>query len=72
MAYGNMNDMTKKKKKKPMKKTKKRDLTNKQKEKLKLHAANHTKRHITLMKKMMKEGKSFSAAHKAAIKEIGK
>lgn len=67
-----MNDMTKKKKKKPMKKTKKKDLTNKQKEKLKLHAAHHTKRHIALMKKMMKEGKSFSAAHKAAMKEVGK
>lgn len=41
-------------------------------EKLREHAKHHTKNHIDMMKKLMKEGKSFSQAHNIVMKKIGK
>jgi len=47
-------------------------LTDRQKETLKKHSKHHTERHMRMMRKLMKDGKSFTQAHKAAQKEIGK
>ena len=41
-------------------------------EKLKEHSKHHTKKHMDMMKKDMKAGMSFSAAHKKAMKKVGK
>ena len=47
-------------------------LTENQKQKLKEHAKHHTKKHMDLMKKLLKEGKSFTLAHNTAQKQVGK
>ena len=47
-------------------------LTDKQKEKLKMHSVHHTKKHMDEMKKLMKQGKTFGEAHKVAMKKVGK
>ena len=39
---------------------------------LKKHSEHHSKKHMDMMKKLMREGKSFKAAHTAAQKEVGK
>ena len=36
------------------------------------HSKHHTKKHMDLMKKLMREGSSFKAAHTAAQKQVGK
>ena len=40
--------------------------------KLEKHKETHSPKHINLMKKLMKEGMTFSAAHKEASKKIKK
>ena len=39
---------------------------------LKKHSKHHSKKHMDMMKKLMREGKTFKAAHTAAQKEVGK
>jgi len=41
-------------------------------EKLKKHKINHTPAHMRMMRKLMKEGMTFSQAHRKATKEVGK
>lgn len=41
-------------------------------QRLKKHSANHSKKHISMMRKDIKGGMSFSAAHKKAQKAVGK
>jgi len=41
-------------------------------EKLKEHAKHHTKKHMEMMRKLIKEGKTFSQAHTIVSKKIGK
>ena len=48
------------------------DLTKKQKEMLEKHKVHHTPKHMQMMKKLMKQGKSFSQAHKMAMTSLGK
>lgn len=36
------------------------------------HKEHHTAKHMTLMRKLIKEGKSFNQAHKQAMKEVGR
>ena len=60
---------TKTKKKAP---AKSRGLTKRQQTTLKKHSVHHTKKHMTEMRKLMRAGKSFSAAHKTAMKKVGK
>lgn len=36
------------------------------------HKEHHTPKHMTLMRKLMKEGKSFAQAHRQAMKDVGK
>jgi len=47
-------------------------LTDRQKATLKKHSKHHTTKHMTMMKKMMRAGKSFTIAHKATQKKIGR
>ena len=47
-------------------------LTQKQKDTLKKHAKHHTPKHMAFMRKEMRAGKTFGAAHKAAMKKVGK
>jgi|TARA_R110001583_G_scaffold1383_2_gene11225 hypothetical protein len=39
---------------------------------LKKHSKHHTKKHMASMKKAMKKGKTFTQAHRKAIKKVGK
>lgn len=47
-------------------------LTKKQELTLKKHSVHHSKKHMAMMKKEMRAGKSFTAAHKKAQKTVGK
>jgi hypothetical protein len=47
-------------------------LTMRQKETLKRHAKHHTTKHMTSMRKAMRGGKTFGAAHKEAMKKVGR
>ena len=61
---------------KPMPKAKKatgrRELTEAQKKMLEKHKVHHTAKHMAMMRKLMREGSSFTAAHKKTQKEVGK
>ena len=39
---------------------------------LKKHSKHHTKKHMASMKKAMLSGKTFTQAHKIAMKQVGK
>ena len=52
--------------------SKKGQLTDAQKKKLKEHSKHHTSKHMAMMRKDMKAGMSFTAAHKKAQKAVGK
>jgi len=54
-------------KRKPMKK-----LTKRQQATLRRHASHHTKKHMAFMRREMRKGKSFTAAHRAAMRKVGK
>jgi len=47
-------------------------LTPKQIVTLNKHSKHHSKKHMDMMKKLMREGSSFKAAHTAAQKQVGK
>ena len=47
-------------------------LTDKQNKMLEKHSAHHSKKHIDMMKRLMREGKTFTTAHKEAQKQVGK
>ena len=38
---------------------------------LKKHSKHHTNKHMVMMKKLMKNGKTFTEAHKITQKKIG-
>jgi len=48
-----------------------KSLTERQKNTLKKHSKHHSSKHMTMMRKEMRAGKSFSAAHKKAQKKVG-
>ncbi len=67
-------------KKKPAKKQPPKKMTNQAKPKgltdsqtaqLRKHAFKHSEKHISLMKRLMKNGMSFTKAHKEATKKVG-
>jgi hypothetical protein len=39
---------------------------------LKAHSEHHTKKHMAFMRKLIKEGATFTESHKKAMKKIGK
>ena len=47
-------------------------LTLKQAETLANHSKHQSKKHMDMMKKLMREGKTFKQAHTAAQKQVGK
>mgnify|MGYP005705391109 FL=1 len=47
-------------------------LTARQKSKLKEHSVHHTDKHMNLMKRLMRQGVSFTVAHKRAQAKVGK
>tara|TARA_R110000787_G_scaffold108447_1_gene216838 strand:+ start:5849 stop:6004 length:156 start_codon:yes stop_codon:yes gene_type:complete len=47
-------------------------LTKRQANTLEKHSQHHTKKHMAFMKSEMKKGASFTKAHKAALKKVGK
>lgn len=59
-------------KKPPAKKPAKGKLTQRQMDTLERHSKHHTKKHMTEMKKLMRGGKTFTEAHKIAMKKVGK
>ena len=46
-------------------------LTKRQQDTMKKHSKHHTSKHMKSMTAMMKKGKTFSQAHKAAQKKVG-
>ena len=47
-------------------------LTKRQQETMKRHGVHHTAKHLRDMLKRMKKGATFTAAHKASTKAVGK
>ena len=47
-------------------------LKKRQEEAMKSHSEHHSEEHMDLMRKLMKEGKTFTEAHELAIKKVGK
>tara|TARA_R100000664_G_scaffold24465_1_gene34268 strand:+ start:278 stop:475 length:198 start_codon:yes stop_codon:yes gene_type:complete len=47
-------------------------LTKRQQDTMKKHAVHHTGKHMKMMANMMKRGKTFTQAHKAAQKKVGR
>ena len=60
------------KKKKASKKKEVKRLTKAQEAKLSKHSGHHSAKHMAMMRREMKKGKSFAAAHKMAKKKVGK
>ena len=50
----------------------KKTLTARQEAALARHKEHHTAKHMSLMRREMKNGKTFSQAHKMAQKQVGK
>tara|TARA_R100001510_G_scaffold57488_1_gene65737 strand:- start:993 stop:1148 length:156 start_codon:yes stop_codon:yes gene_type:complete len=50
----------------------KKSLTQRQQNAMKRHSKHHTKKHMAEMTKLMKSGSTFTAAHKKAMKKVGK
>ena len=46
-------------------------LTKRQQDAMIKHSAHHTNRHMEEMKKQMSAGKTFTQAHKIAMKKVG-
>jgi len=49
-----------------------KELTKRQKDTLSKHSKHHTQKHMALMKKLMRGGKTFTQAHKDAMNKVGK
>ena len=47
-------------------------LTKRQQDIMKKHSKHHTSKHMKSMTNMMKKGKTFTEAHKAAQKRVGR
>ena len=52
--------------------TKRKSLTKRQQSALRRHARHYTKKHMTAMRKAMRSGKTFTQAHKMAMRRVGK
>jgi|TARA_R110000851_G_scaffold205449_1_gene357464 hypothetical protein len=47
-------------------------LTTRQKSAMAKHKEHHTAKHMTEMRKLMNKGKTFTEAHKSAMKKVGR
>jgi hypothetical protein len=52
--------------------TKKTQLTKRQGTALQKHAKHHSAKHMQFMRSKMKAGDTFTTAHRAALKKVGK
>lgn len=50
----------------------KKKLTKRQTDALKRHSAHHTRKHISEIKKLMGQGKTFGESHKIVMKKANK
>lgn len=53
-------------------KAKRKKLTDREEQALKRHSVHHTSKHMDEMRKMMRVGKTFTEAHKSAMKKFGR
>jgi LAS superfamily LD-carboxypeptidase LdcB len=51
---------------------KRKKLTKRQTNALRRHSRHHTKKHMKFMRAQMRKGKTFTQAHKAAMKKVGR
>ena len=51
---------------------KRKKLTKRQTNALRKHRRHHTKKHMKFMRAQMRKGKTFTQAHKAAMKKVGR
>ena len=51
---------------------KSKGLTDRQKATMKKHSVHHTPKHMAFMRKQMRQGVTFTQAHKDAMKKVGK
>tara|TARA_R100000541_G_scaffold49085_1_gene56167 strand:+ start:599 stop:763 length:165 start_codon:yes stop_codon:yes gene_type:complete len=51
---------------------KRKTLTKRQQATMKRHRRHHTRKHMAFMKKQMLKGKTYTQAHKLAMKRVGK
>ena len=47
-------------------------LTKRQEEAMKRHSVNHSTKHMSFMRKLIKEGSTFTEAHNKAMRKVGK
>jgi len=47
-------------------------LTKRQEKTLKEHSVHHSAKHMNFMRKLIKEGSTFTEAHSKAMKKVGK
>jgi len=47
-------------------------LTDRQKAAMERHAEHHTQKHMAEMRRLMRSGKTFTEAHKMAMKKVGR
>jgi hypothetical protein len=47
-------------------------ITKREESALKAHSKHHTKKHMQFMRRLIKEGKTFTSAHNQAMKKVGK
>ena len=54
----------------PKKEAKK--ITKRQQDALKRHSKHHTSKHMSEMRRLMREGKTFKKSHQSAMKKVGR
>ena len=53
-------------------KTKRKTLTKRQQATMRRHAKHHTRKNMAMMRRLMLQGKTFTQAHKAAQRKVGR
>ena len=72
MGYGSSGNTIKGSQNKPKKKANQTILTKRQQDALQRHKQHHTAKHMTEMRKLMRQGKTFTQSHNIVLKKIGK
>ena len=54
------------------KRTTRKKLTKRQQATLRRHSKHHTKKHMAFMRTQMRKGKTFTQAHRAAQRKVGR
>lgn len=72
MGYGSSGNTIKGSQNKPKKKANQTIFNKRQVNALDRHKQHHTAKHMTEMRKLMRQGKTFTESHKIAMKSVGK